>query len=88
MGRQLEMQAAEHAVVRKTLIVLHKVDLYARLAGEVAGVETLEEIAAGVAEDAGLDDEDPLDGGRYYLHLFFSLMRLSKYWPYWFLAMG
>lgn len=78
-GRALEMEATHDAVGGHTLVVLHEKTPPAPLRrGEAyqreyflfkfSLRETLEEIATGVAEDAGLYDDDAVDGGSDYVH--------------------
>ena len=62
------------------MVVLHEVGLDARRFPEVSGVEALVEIAAGVAEHFGFNDQQALDGGLDDVHVqnTFSRRMLSR----------
>ena len=61
------MQATHHAITAHALIVLHKAN-GTHLLLELALRETLEEITASIAEDTGLDNQQPTDRCLYNLH--------------------
>jgi len=65
--RALEMETADDAARAHALVVLHEVDV-SDLCLEVALGEGLEEIAAGIGENTGLNDEQPLYIGFDDLH--------------------
>ena len=69
VGRPLEVEPAHHSVGGHRFIVLHEVYLQPGLLLELACVEALEEVSAGVPEDFGLDDEQTLYVCFYYFHL-------------------
>lgn len=76
--RQLIVQAAQHAVRRFTLVVLHEGDVQPRLTGELLGVVTLEKVSALVAKYFWLDDENSLYFGFDYVHWFALLIKDFK----------
>ena len=85
-GPVLEMKSPYHAVTRFRFVVLHEIHGPRNLLETLSG-EALEEIAPGVAEQVGFEDQHPFDVGSVYFHLC-SSMSLRRYCPYWFLSIG
>ena len=83
--RFLEMQPAHHSSRRARFIVLHKADLDTGLLPEVTGIIAFEEVTTGIAEHSRFYDEYTVYVGLADSHCSASL---SRYCPYWFLAMG
>ena len=79
----LEVKAAHDTITAHRLIVLAEVDLVAKDGGhflvKLALAEALEEVAAGIAEEAWLDDEHALYVCWYYIHCMFIYMWFSEY---------
>ena len=62
------MEATEDTIGRHRFVVLDEIGVKAYLLLELTSVETLEEIATGVAKDLRLDNEESVKGSANYIH--------------------
>ena len=80
LGRQLVMQAAQHALGRARMVVLHKSPRPGkRLKGAL--VPALEEKAAPIAKQPGREQQGPLQGHAAIANQLVSLHGVLPGWP-------